>query len=142
MTRTVFWALPSKWWMNVKIFKYFIQHYFSHFLSSQNYSQFASWVSRLWMILVRGTDFQSILYFVINCNHWTGHTKWEYLFEISIPLWFLRPQGHDREKLLLNTSQLLFYFLLIAIWQFTFGYNDHFTFINCSWLCKDFVCFT
>ena len=132
MTRTVFWALPSKWWMNVKIFKYFIQHYFSHFPFSQNYSQFASWVSRLGMILVRGTEFQSILYFVINCNHSTGHTKWEYYDHKDM----------IEKKLLINTSQLLFYFLLIAVWQFTFGYNDHFTFINCSWLCKDFVCFT
>ena len=137
MTRTVFWALPSKWWMNVKIFKYFIQYYFSHFLSSQNYSQFASWVSPLRMILVRRTEFQSILYFVINCNHLTGQTKYDYLSKSAV-----RPQGHDKEKLLINTSQLLIYFLLIAIWQFTFGYNDHFTFINCSWLCKDFVCFT
>ena len=62
------------------------------------------------MILVRGTEFQSIIYFVINCNHLTGQTKYDYLSKSAV-----RSQGHDKEKLLINTSQLLIYFLLIAI---------------------------
>ena len=68
------------------------------------------------MILVRGTEFQSILYFVINCNHLTGQTKYDYLSKSALLYNFIvRPQGHDKEKLLINTSQLLIYFLLIAI---------------------------
>ena len=77
----------------------------------------------------------------IFCNkvyHLTVQTKYDYLSKSA----FNDQKDMTENKLLINTSQQLFYFLLIATWQFTFRYNDHFTFINRSWLCKVFVCFT